>query len=132
MQNLLPESALDTTRARSFQSQVRGSIPSSHQFALTNRALAIFKVERLADDVEKHIEVKGTSMEGAQIFLTQNQVEHDQAYPHVALFLVSKIKVARDKSGRVRVIDEGEPMIFDPWELRPENLQTIQYRYSLP
>jgi len=92
----------------------------------------IWDLECSADDVEKHIEVKGTSTEGAQIFLTQNQVEHYQAYPHVALFLVSKIKVARDKSGQVRVIDEGEPMIFDPWELRPENLQTIQYRYSLP
>ena len=35
--------------------------------------------------------------EGAQIFLTQNQVEHYQAYPHVALFLVSKIEVPHGK-----------------------------------
>lgn len=89
-------------------------------------------LECLVDGSEKHVEVKGTSTEGAQIFLTQNQVDHYRTYPDVALFLVSKIKVKRDQDGNVKITERGEPNVFDPWVIDPDRLQTIQYRYSLP
>ncbi len=88
-------------------------------------------LECLVDGSEKHIEVKGTSTEGAQIFLTQNQVDHYRTYPHVALFLVSKIKVERDEDRNVKITEPGESTVFDPWVIDPEHLQTIQYRYSV-
>ena len=80
----------------------------------------------------KRIEVKGTSGDGSQIFLTANEADNARAYKYVALFVVPDIRVIKDEDGKTRVTESGEPWVLDPWIVDPKDLTPTQYRYRVP
>lgn len=80
----------------------------------------------------KRIEVKGTSGDGSQVFLTANEADNASAYEYVALFVVPDIRVIKDEDGKTRVTESGEPWVLDPWIVDPKDLTPTQYRYRVP
>ena len=55
---------------------------------------------RRCDEI-KHVEVKGTTTDGAEVILTLNEVKHARENPCTALFVVSDITVERADDGIV-------------------------------
>ena len=49
----------------------------------------------------KHVEVKGTTTDGAEVILTPNEVRHARENPCTALFVLSNITVERAEDGAV-------------------------------
>jgi hypothetical protein len=49
----------------------------------------------------KHIEVKGTTMDGPEVILTPNVVRHAREYLYTALFILSNITIERADDGTV-------------------------------
>lgn len=76
-----------------------------------------------------HVEVKGTTTAGEQVFLTANEVAHARE-TRVALFLVTKIKL-RTSNRRIHC-SGGEGWIYDPWKIdRDGELRPVGYSYAL-
>jgi hypothetical protein len=84
-----------------------------------------------ADTGEKlHIEVKGTTSDGTQIFLTANEVKHAQnCYPRVALFILSHIKVDPKSIDKPQ---GGEIQRLEPWKVDDGTLSALAFSYTLP
>lgn len=78
---------------------------------------------------ELHVEVKGTTSDGAQILLTANEVKHAQNLSNnVALFVLAHIQVdptAPDK------IQGGEYQCLDPWNIDEGTLSPLAFTYRL-
>ena len=55
---------------------------------------------RRGDEV-KHVEVKGTTTDGAEVILTPNEVRHAREHPRTALFVLSNITIERAEDGTV-------------------------------
>jgi hypothetical protein len=85
---------------------------------------------RRGDEV-KHVEVKGTTTDGAEVILTPNEVRHAQQNPHTALFVVSNIVVERAEDGTVTATG-GKQHFYDPWRLNDGNLIPVGFRYQVP
>jgi hypothetical protein len=83
------------------------------------------------DHEVKHVEVKGTTQDGAEIILTPNEVRHAQENPYTALFVVSNITVERAEDGTVTATG-GEPHCYDPWRLNDGILKPLGFRYQVP
>jgi hypothetical protein len=83
------------------------------------------------DGQEVHVEVKGTTSEGARVLLTRNEVAHAREYhPNVALVVVSGITLtARGDDARA---DGGQPCAILPWELLDDALEPIAYECIVP
>ena len=82
--------------------------------------------------LEMHVEVKGTTGDGARILLTRNEVIHAQSYPSVSLFVLVGIDLERYADGTVRTAAGGNPVIFDPWVVESGTLLPVGYDYTLP
>jgi hypothetical protein len=81
---------------------------------------------------ELHVEVKGTTSDGQQILLTANEVEHARyRYPHVALFVLTNIKIERTSTGELRP-GGGEKLPIDPWNVGEGTLTPLAFKYRLP
>lgn len=80
---------------------------------------------------EKHVEVKGTTTDGAEVILTPNEVRHARENPCTALFIVSNITVERDEDGAVTATG-GEHHCYDPWRLDDGTLIPLGFRYQVP
>jgi Protein NO VEIN, C-terminal/EVE domain len=80
---------------------------------------------------EKHVEVKGTTKDGAEVILTPNEVRHAQENPCTALFVVSNITVKRAEDGTVTATG-GEHHCYDPWRLDDGILIPLGFRYQIP
>jgi hypothetical protein len=79
-----------------------------------------------ADDDVVKIEVKGTTTDGSEIVLTYNEVQlHMTEHPNTALAIVRHIVL--DRTGPTA--SGGELQLQMPWELEPERLKPIAYRY---
>jgi hypothetical protein len=79
-----------------------------------------------------HVEVKGTTTDGAEILLTPNEVAHARLqYPHVALFVVSQIALAQDATGELRA-SGGIARRYEPWQVDVGTLKALGYSYLLP
>lgn len=79
---------------------------------------------------ELHVEVKGTTSDGAQILLTVNEVKHAQKhYPKVALFVLSHIQVDTES---IENPQGGEIQILEPWKVDEGALSPLAYAYILP
>jgi Domain of unknown function (DUF3883)/EVE domain len=79
---------------------------------------------------ELHIEVKGTTSDGAQILLTANEVKHAQnCYPKVALFILSNIKVDPKSIDKPQ---GGEIQRLEPWKVDDGTLSALAFSYTLP
>lgn len=79
----------------------------------------------------KHVEVKGTTTDGAEVILTPNEVRHARANPCTALFVLSNITVERAEDGTVTATG-GKQHLFDPWHLDDGTLAPLGFRYQVP
>jgi Zn-dependent M28 family amino/carboxypeptidase len=82
---------------------------------------------------EVHVEVKGTTTNGARVELTINEVNHARmsACPCRAdLFVVSKIKVMKTKDRPIASGGVSRP--FENWKPEDEDLAPIRFRYKVP
>lgn len=83
------------------------------------------------DGAELRVEVKGTTSVGSHVLLTRNEVEHARRHhPHVALFVVSSIRITVTETGRPEARG-GEIAIFEPWSVDAGHLTPIAYAYEL-
>jgi len=83
------------------------------------------------EDIELHVEVKGSKGDCSRILLTKNEVEHARDYENVALFIVSDIEGAHSASQKVKCTAEsGTPIEIYPWDIDKGSLQSIAYSLS--
>jgi len=82
-------------------------------------------------DTELHVEVKGTTTDGAEVLLTPNEVAHARSHPDVALFVVIRIHIERHDDGRVTA-SGGRKVVFHPWDIDAGDLVPVGYKYRLP
>ena len=78
----------------------------------------------------KHVEVKGTTTDGAEVILTPNEVKHAREYPSTALFVLSNITVERAQDGTVTATG-GARHFYDPWRLDDGTLTPLGFRYQV-
>ena len=81
-------------------------------------------------DKVKHVEVKGTTTDGAEVILTPNEVKHAREYPWTALFVVSDITVGRTEDGTVTATG-GKHHCCDPWQIDDGTLSPLGFRYQV-
>ena len=79
----------------------------------------------------KHVEVKGTTTDGAEVILTPNEVRHAREYPCTALFIVRHITVGRTEDGTVTATG-GKHHCYDPWQVDDGTLTPLGFRYQVP
>ena len=78
----------------------------------------------------KHVEVKGTTTDGAEVILTPNEVRHAQEHHHNALFVLSDVRVERAEDGSVAATGGvRHPMTHGISTTYPT---PIGYRYHVP
>jgi len=64
-----------------------------------------------------HVEVKGTTSDGAAVLLTPNEVEFARyASPEMALLVVSQIRLSADSDGAV-IASGGDIELVHPWDI---------------
>jgi hypothetical protein len=80
------------------------------------------------DGVELHVEVKGTTGRGDRVILPRNEVLHAREYPHVALAVVSGIKLTR---GVPPAADGGTVLLRAPWKIEDCDLEPMAFYYSV-
>ena len=71
---------------------------------------------RRGDGEVKHVEVKGTTTDGAEVILTPNEVRHARDNLRTALFVLSNITVECAEDGTV-IATAGTHHNYDPWRL---------------
>ena len=86
---------------------------------------------RRGDGQVKHVEVKGTTTDGAEVILTPNEVRHARDNPRTALFVLSNITAERAEDGTV-IATGGARHSYDPWRLDDGILTALGYRYQVP
>ena len=79
----------------------------------------------------KHVKVKVTTTDGAEVILTPNEVSHARDNLSTALFVLSNITVERAEDGTV-VATGGNRHSYDPWRLDDGILSPLGYRYQVP
>ena len=79
------------------------------------------------DELELHVEVKGTTSKGLEVILTPNEVNHCKEYEHMSLVVVSRIVIAADDT----VADKGIMKVLDPWIIDDEHLTPSEYAYRV-
>lgn len=79
----------------------------------------------------KHVEVKGTTSDGADVILTPNEVAHARRLEHVALFILSNVLVERADDGAATATG-GVRHIYDPWHIDDGTLIPLGFRYRVP
>jgi hypothetical protein len=79
----------------------------------------------------RHVEVKGTTTDGAEVILTPNEVRHAREYSRTALFILSNITIERADDGTVTAAG-GDRNIFDPWPIDDGTLTPLGFRYQVP
>lgn len=87
-------------------------------------------VYRRGEEV-KHVEVKGTTTDGAEVILTPNEVRHARENKCTALFILSNVRVERAEDGTVTATD-GVRHLYDPWCLDDSALTPLGFRYQVP
>lgn len=76
---------------------------------------------------ELHVEVKGTTLDGAVVLLTRNEVEHARSHSHkTALIIVSHIEV-RDDGPDGAVACGGRLRTIEPWHVDDSSLVPLTY-----
>lgn len=76
-----------------------------------------------------YIEVKGTTGQPKQVFLTRNEVRHARDHPNrSALFVLHGIRLNKEE-GKA---SGGTVRLIKPWCPEKEALEALQYAYTLP
>ncbi|MFD7369277.1 MrcB family domain-containing protein [Nocardiopsis alba] len=82
-------------------------------------------------DERLHVEVKGTTSEGAQVILTRAEVEKQREFaPHNALVVVHSIEL--DRTVSPPEAKGGVLHCTSPWEIREQHLKVVSYVYHHP
>jgi len=79
----------------------------------------------------KHVEVKGTTEDGAMVLLTLNEVRHARENPSTALFVLSNVRVEPAEDGTINVTG-GVRHLNDPWHIDDGTLTPLGFRYQIP
>ena len=79
----------------------------------------------------KHVEVKGTTGDGAEVILTPKEVDHAREMTNVALFIVSNVVVERADDGTVTA-SGGIRHPHDPWHIDDGTLRPLGFKYQVP
>jgi hypothetical protein len=75
------------------------------------------------------VEVKGTQTQGKNVILTKGEVEHAKKHPDSCiLILVRSVKISASKP--VKVI-KGTIDVWEKWIVHDENLNAIQYKWTV-
>jgi hypothetical protein len=107
---------------------VRRHFEAEHYTTTDVGATESYDIYAVKADHEAKIEVKGTTSDGSEIVLTYNEVElHKAEHPNNALAVVKRIIL--DRTGPTA--RGGELQLLMPWDLRPERLRPIAYRYHI-
>lgn len=79
-----------------------------------------------------HVEVKGTTSDGASVLLTPNEVEFArQEHPRTALLIVHGVELRHDADGHLVVVG-GSVKLIEPWAIdQAGNLKPTGYVYTL-
>jgi Domain of unknown function (DUF3883) len=85
---------------------------------------------RRGDEV-RHVEVKGTTTDGAEVLLTPNEVRHARENPCTVLFILSNITLERAEDGTVMATG-GKQTLYDPWRVDDGTLTPVGFRYQVP
>lgn len=86
----------------------------------------------VVDGVERHCEVKGSSMLIDCVELTVNEVTHGQACDHVDLIVVDGILVSRDRTTGDVEAHGGTMRVWTDWSPEDEALEARRFAYTLP
>jgi hypothetical protein len=81
--------------------------------------------------VERHCEVKGSSMQIDTVELTINEVVHGQTYHATDLIVVDEIKWKRNPDGTIST-SGGRMRIWSDWSPLDEDLAARKFAYHLP
>ncbi|MFE1103808.1 protein NO VEIN domain-containing protein [Nocardiopsis alba] len=82
-------------------------------------------------DERLHVEVKGTTSQGAQVILTRAEVEKQREFaPHNALVVVHSIEL--DRTVSPPKAKGGVLHCTSPWEIREQHLKVVSYVYHHP
>jgi hypothetical protein len=79
----------------------------------------------------KHVEVKGTTEDGAMVLLTRNEVRHARENPSTALFVLSNVRVEPAEDGTIHATG-GVRHLNDPWHVDDGTLTPLGFRYQVP
>jgi hypothetical protein len=79
----------------------------------------------------KHVEVKGTTEDGAMVLLTPNEVRHARENPSTALFVLSNVKVEPAEDGTINATG-GMRHLNDPWHIDDGTLTPLGFKYQVP
>ena len=85
---------------------------------------------RRGDEV-RHVEVKGTTTDGAEVILTPDGVRHARENKSAALFVLSNVKIEQAEDGTVTATG-GIRYLYDPWYLDDGTLTPLGFRYQVP
>ncbi|WP_138733089.1 protein NO VEIN domain-containing protein [Modestobacter excelsi] len=84
------------------------------------------------DGIERHCEVKGSSMVIDTVELTINEVDHGRACAYADLIVVDGITVSRDKATGEIHATGGRPRIWSDWSPAEDALKARKFAYQLP
>jgi hypothetical protein len=82
-------------------------------------------------DEVRHVEIKGTTTDGAEVILTPNEVRHARENKCTALFVLSNVEIERAQDGTVTATG-GIRHLYDPWRLDDGALTPLGFRYQVP
>lgn len=80
---------------------------------------------------ERHVEVKGSTLEAVAVELTANEVTHARNYPETDLIVVDHIRWHPDGAGGYST-SGGRLRIWSSWQPADEDLSITRYRYDMP
>ena len=84
------------------------------------------------DGVERHCEVKGSSMLIDTVELTANEVDHGKDCGNVDLIVVDGIDISRDRATGDITASGGKLRVWAGWTPADESLRATKFAYSLP
>lgn len=82
--------------------------------------------------VERHCEVKGSSMLIDTVELTVNEVTHGKQFSPADLIVVDGIDISRDKLTGTIQATGGNLRVWSDWTPAASGLRPVKYAYSLP
>ncbi|WP_285103146.1 DUF3883 domain-containing protein [Promicromonospora sp. MEB111] len=85
---------------------------------------------RAGVDGERHIEVKGSMGEAAEVELTIGEVNHARDFQPTDLFIVGGITWKRE--GDSVVTEPGQARVIENWTPRNLSLRPIRFRHTVP
>ncbi|MEV4518109.1 DUF3883 domain-containing protein [Dactylosporangium sp. NPDC049525] len=80
---------------------------------------------------ERHVEVKGSSVQVSAVELTVNEVAHARNFSPTDLIVVDQIECRR-KPGGGYATSGGVMRVYASWSPADEDLSTTKFRYDLP